>query len=129
MATLAGKDVVNTCVLAPGALVCEEGPAQDLIPTGPSDILIEGMPSRLLETVCIQSAPLNMATFSSNVMRAKRSWTRWSTGRAEVLYCGDAGDTGLVWLCAKVSQLTRRTATKQEKRLIRTLPRSFGFGP
>ena len=46
MATPAGKAVVVTCFLATSALVSEEGPAHDRMPSGPSAILIEGMPSR-----------------------------------------------------------------------------------
>src|ERR1700677_1668573 len=55
------------------ALVIAELPRQDLIPIGPSAILIGGIPSRGMAALSIHPAPLNMLALSSSVMRLRRS--------------------------------------------------------
>src|ERR1700733_4136041 len=114
MATPAGKAVVAIFVLEVGALVSAEGPAQERMPNGPSAIFMDGIPSRSLGTLCIQSAPLSMATFSSSVMRPSRSSTRCSTARLGFLY---GGRLEPLWFCATPHTVANRIKRKQRKRL------------
>src|ERR1700722_12084514 len=54
-----------------GGFVIAEDPRHDLIPAGPSAILIDGIPSRGTATLSIHPAPLSMLAFSSRVMRLR----------------------------------------------------------
>ena len=119
IATPAGKAVVVVFIFEPGALVSEEGPAQDLMPIGPSAIFIAGMPSRSFGTLSIQLAPLNMATFSSNVMRLSRSRTRSSTAKRGFLY---GGILEALWFCAMPRTAGKKI--KKNRRLIFFLART-----
>src|SRR6516162_9145811 len=94
----AGKAVECTLESVPPAvLVSADDALQFRTPRGPSAIFRAGMPSRWFGCVSIQPLPLSMATFSSAVMRSRRSATRSSTAAFEFLYIGDAPVTGCSW--------------------------------
>src|SRR5258708_2799955 len=63
------------------ALVRALGPYHALTPAGPSHILMGGIPRRVLVYDSIQDAPASMLSFSSSVIRPRRSSTRCSTVR------------------------------------------------
>jgi hypothetical protein len=67
--------VLLNFVVAPSTLVTAEEPVQFLIPIGPSAILIAGIPSLGMGVLSIQPDPLNIAAFSSSVIRPSRSDT------------------------------------------------------
>ena len=85
MATPDGKRVESTFSGEPGRPVIAELPAQERTPSGPSAILIAGIPSRGIGVDSIQPEPASIDAFSSSVMRFSRSATRLSAGRRAFL--------------------------------------------
>ena len=75
-----GNAVATTVGSAADSSVLSSRECQLRTPSGPSLILMAGIPRRSLGTVSIQLRPDSMAAFSSALMRPSRSWTRCSTG-------------------------------------------------
>ena len=75
-----GKLVAAIRTAALGAFVCAEGPVQFRVPSGPSAILIAGIPSRGIAADSIHDCPASSVAFSSSVIRLSRSFTRSSAG-------------------------------------------------
>ena len=85
MATPEGNEVDCTFSGEPGRPVIAELPAQERTPSGPSAILIAGIPRRGIGVDSIQPEPASIDAFSSRVIRFSRSATRLSTGRRAFL--------------------------------------------